>query len=459
MNRRVLRAVAAILVLLVAFGIFIGCQPKPEKAAAPATIDFWTTDTQSDRMATIEVLIDTFEALNPEITVNLIGVDENDLPTQINTAANAGTMPAIIQGGAENMVAFGAEGLLDADAATEVINAVGADEYYQGTLKLVQTGEAGRYYAIPTHGWVQGIWYRADWFEEAGLDAPDTWENILKAAKYFNKPAQNQYGILIGTKAEVYSEQCFTQIALANGAQLFDEGGNLVFNSPAMREAVEYYAELAKYTPPGPQTWRARDYYLQGKMAMFFYSTYIMDDLALQEVAAGSLTSENFADLAGSDFDPQLVEHTRLASTIRKNRPAGFGVVVTLAMPQQKDAAKTEAAKRFLRYLYTPNAYITWLHMAPGGMNPVLKDIASNQRFLNDPKGIYKNYGTEKMVEIIEGLDSIDTFSIVEGKRIEAASTIFVRQIIPQMIYMITQEGNSVDQGMSWAEAEMKKLM
>ena len=53
-----------------------------------------------------------------------------------------------------------------------------------------------------------------------------------------------------------------------------------------MKEAVEYYAELAKYNPPGPQTWRARDYYLQGKLAMFYYSTYIMDDLALAEVAA-----------------------------------------------------------------------------------------------------------------------------------------------------------------------------
>lgn len=460
MKKWTFRLSLVMLVLMTAVAPF--AEGQRESAAAsqgPVSIDFWTTDTQSDRMATIQVLIDTFEALNPGTTINLIGVDENDLPTQINTAANAGTMPAIIQGGAENMVAFGSEGLLDVDAATSLINDIGKDEYYQGTLKLVETGETGRYYAVPTHGWVQGIWYRADWFEEAGLEPPDSWDNILKAARYFNKPEQNQYGILVGTKAEVYAEQCFTQIAMANGARLFDKDGNLVFNSPEMKEAIEYYAELAKYTPPGPQTWRARDYYLQGKMAMFFYSTYIMDDLALAEVAAGSLTSENFSDLAGADFDPELVEHTRLASTITESRPAGYGVVVTLAMPKQQDAAKTAAAKKFLRYLFTPNAYITWLHMAPGGMNPVLKDIASNERFLNDPKGIYKNYGSDKMVEIIEGLDSIDTFSIVEGNRIDAASTIFVKQILPQMIYMITQEGRSVDEGMAWAEAEMRKLM
>ena len=193
-------------------------------------------------------------------------------------------------------------------------------------------------------------------------------------------------------------------------------------------------------------------------MAMFFYSTYIMDDLALAEVAAGSLTSENFSDLAGNSFDPELVKNTRMASTISNKDDAGYGVVLTMAFPAQGNAAKTEAAKNFLRYLYTPNAYITFLHMAPGGMNPVLKEIASNERFQNDPKGIFKNYGKEKMVEIIAGLDSIETFSIVDGNRIAAASTIFSKQIIPQMLFKITQEKMAVDSAMVWAEKEMMKL-
>ncbi len=426
--------------------------------AGPVEFDFWTTQTQSDRQATIQVLIDTFQIMNPNVKINLIPVDENDMATQLNTAAAAGNLPALIECAAENAVAFGSQGLLNTKAVTELINTIGKDQFYQGTLKLNESPAMGEYYASPFHGWVQGIWYRADWFKDAGLNPPDTWDNILKAAENFYKPDKNQYGILVGTKPEAYAEQCFTQFAMSNGAGLFDKDGNLIFNSPEMKEAVEFYAELAKYNPPGPQTWRARDYYLQGKMAMFFYSTYIMDDLAIAEVAAGSLTSENFADLAGSSFDPDLVANTRMASTITNTQSAGYGVVVSLALPDQKDAAKTEAAKNFMRYLYTPNAYITWLHMAPGGMNPVLKNIAVNERFQNDPKGIFNNYGKEKMAEIIAGLDSIETFSIVDGNRIAAASTIYSKQIIPQMIYKITQEGENVDKAMAWAEAEMAKL-
>ena len=84
---------------------------------------------------------------------------------------------------------------------------------------MMEVAGSGNYYALPYHGWVQGIWYRADWFKNAGLDPPDTWENILKAAKTFYKPEQNQYGILVGTKPEAYSEQCFTHFAFPTGLQ------------------------------------------------------------------------------------------------------------------------------------------------------------------------------------------------------------------------------------------------
>lgn len=435
-----------------------GAEQAAPEAKGPVEFEFWTTETQSDRMATIQVLVDTYEAMNPDVTIKLIPVDENAMATQLQTASSAGNLPAMIEIGAENAVAFGVDGLMDVDATAEVIDSVGEDSYYAGALKLVES-EDGEYYAMPYHGWIQGIWYRSDWFEAAGLQPPNSWDNIMKAAKYFYKPQDNQYGILVGTKAENYSEQCFTPFARSNGASLFDKNGNLTFNTPEMKEAVEFYTELAAYNPPGPQTWRARDYYLQGKMAMFFYSTYIMDDLALQEVAAGSLTGENFAELAGKDFDPDLVEHTKMEPLITNAETAGYGVVVTLGLVNQPDERATSAAAEFIKYLYTPNAYITFLHMAPGGMNPVIKGIAENPRYQNDPKGIFKHYGPEKIAEINAGMNSIDSFSIVDGKKINAATEVTTKQIIPQMIYKITQENMSVEAAMEWAEKEMKMLL
>ncbi|MBT3213343.1 MAG: extracellular solute-binding protein [Candidatus Marinimicrobia bacterium] len=425
---------------------------------AKTNISFWTTETQSERMKTIQLILDTFEALNDDIQVKLIPVDENDLPTQMAAASAAGNIPEVIEMGSELAVTFGSEGIMDFGAHEAVINKIGRDDFFKGALQLT-TSPSGQAYALPYHGWVQGIWYRADWFKEAGLAPPTTWYNILKAAKHFNNPAKNKYGILIGTKPEGFAEQVFTQFAISNGAREFDADGNLVFNSDAMRETLEYYKELQKYTPPGPQTWRARDYYLQGKMAMFFYSTYIMDDLSLADVAKGSLTGENFDGLGGVGFDSNLVKNTKMVSSFKNTQDSSYGVIVTLGITKAKSASKTSAAKRLVRFMYEEDAYVTFLHMAPGGMNPVLRSMAQSDKFMNDPKGIFKHYGKDKISEIIGGLDHLQKFEIVEGKMFPASGEIFAQKIIPQMIYKTIFEGVSTQAAMDEAEAEMRKII
>ncbi len=458
--------VVLITLLLLSTAVFVSAGGQQgEKGGAsvskgPVQLEFWTRETQSDRMATIQMLIDTYTAMNPDVSIKLVPVDENDMALNMRAAVASGKIPSIIEIDAEIAVALGTEGILDTEAADIMLNKVGKDRFFKGSLRLFESKDKGVYYAVPYHGMIQGIWYRADWFEKAGLQPPTTWEAVAKAAEYFNNPQKNTYGILVGTmETESYDEQCFTPIAMSNNAGLFDKDGNLIFNSPEMKEALEYYARLAKTSPPGPQTWRARDYYLQGKMAMFFYSTYIMDDLAILEVAKGSLTSDNFKDLKGAEFDPDLVKNTKVVTTISHKKDAGFGAVVSMAVPKQSDPAVRDAALDFLTYLYSPNAYITFLHMAVGGMMPVIEGVADTDRFLNDPKGVYSRYGKEKIMEIVDGLNNIESFGLVEGNRIEAASVIYSKKIIPQMIYKVTQEGMDVDDAMNWAESAMKELI
>ncbi|NCD04712.1 MAG: extracellular solute-binding protein [Spirochaetia bacterium] len=453
--------ICSALVLLATSSIFANGQKEntmvnqAEVKKEPVTIEYWTSQTQTDRQSTIQLLIDTFEVLNPDIKVKLIAVDENDLTSQMATAANAKTLPSLIEGAATTIVSFGADGLIDVEANKDVINTIGRDKFFEGALKMNESATS-QAYGIPFHGWLQGLWYRADWFKDAGLEPPTTWENIEKAAKYFYNPSENTYGILVGTKAENFTEQCFTPIAQSNGASLYDKNGNLTFDTPEMKEAIKFYGDLAKYNPPGPQTWRARDYYLQGKMAMFFYSTYIMDDLAIQEAASSSLTSENFSDLKGSQFDPQLAQHTAMVPTIKNTESASYGTIVSLSIVDQGDSTKTEAAKKFIEYLYQPNSYVTFLHMAPGGMNPVIKGIADTDEFLDN--SVLSKYGKASISEIVDGMQNIKSFSIVDGMKIEKADQVTAQQIIPQMLYKYTQEGLDIDSAMEWATKEINKL-
>lgn len=423
-------------------------------------IDFWTTQTQAERLKVIQTLTDTFEALHPNIGINVVPVDENDIVTKVEVIVQGnGKLPDLAELSSGPAVSFGTANLIDTDAVGEVVDKLKKDTFFDGALALVSSAVYDDvYYGVPYHGWIQGIWYRKDWFEKDGIAPPNTWENILNAAKFYYKPEENQYGILVGTKAEVYAEQVYTPIALSNNARIVNENGDIIFNSSATKETIEYYAQLAKYNPPGPQTWRARDYYLQGNMAMFFYSTYILDDLAIQSAAQNSLTGDNFEELAGTEFNPTLATNTGFEPIITHKESASYGTLVTMSLFRNTDEMRAKAARMFLEFLLEEDSYISFLHMAPGGMLPMRKGIADTDEFLHDPKGIYTLYGAEAILDIVRGFEEIKTFNIVNGTQIEIANTIFSKQIIPQMLYEVTQENKNIDRALTEAEEKMKML-
>ncbi|MFT6907679.1 MAG: multiple sugar transport system substrate-binding protein [Oleiphilaceae bacterium] len=427
--------------------------------ANATTVEYWTTQTQSDRVQTIELMANVFEALNPEINVKIVPVDEEDMPKQIAAAAASDTLPDMIEVGSNLSLAFAEEGIVDTAANTDIIKRIGKKRFYTGALTLVENPDLNEYVAVPYRGWIQGIWYRADWFKEAGLKAPTTWDAIEKAAKYFYKPEENKYGILIGTKADSYAEQVYTQFALSNDAAQFNKKGELIFNSKAQKEVLDFYKNLAQYNPPGPQSWRARDYYLQGKLAMFFYSSYILDDIALAEESASSLSAENFKDLEGAAFDPDLAKNTRLAATITKSSPSSFGTLVGFTVMKNDNKAEVEATKAFIEYMNEKDQVVAYSHMAVGGHLPMLRDIAETDEFLNDPKGVFARYGKESIKEIVAGFDNIKNFSVVDGKAFPKSGEIFTKQIIPRMIYRATIENKDTQESLDWAEEQMQKVV
>ena len=82
-------ALIFLLAVMVIGTISAGGQKEAEVTKEPVKIEFWTTQTQSDRMSTIQLLADTFQAINPDIQVVIVPVDENDMPKQVASASAA----------------------------------------------------------------------------------------------------------------------------------------------------------------------------------------------------------------------------------------------------------------------------------------------------------------------------------------------------------------------------------
>jgi multiple sugar transport system substrate-binding protein len=405
-------------------------------------IVFWTTEVESNRMARINALAQIFEA-KTGINVKVVPIQENDLLKQIPIAKQSGTLPDVLEGGIEPTMLLGSEGLMDEKLATKIINDFG--DVYQGVSRLMSDGKGG-YFAVPFHAWVQGIWYRKDWFASQYLGDPISWHNILLAAKVLNDPKKGVYGLVLPKKADNYTQQVFEEIALSNGARPIDENGNITFNTPQMIEAFRFYKDLGKYSKPGfTSVLDALKGYLSGQAAMIFYSTYIMDDIAIEDVQKSRINS----------FDPQLVVHTGFANKMMNVDTSSYGQVVALGIVNtSKHKSEVE---QFIKFLMTGKNYIYWLHMAPGGMNPTRSSIAGTNEFLDNP--VLKRYGKAKIEAIVGALAKVQRFEFVNGKVMTDVSKLAANFVIGKAINYMFANNWTPQQTAEWAQKEAEKVL
>ena len=132
---------------------------------------------------------------------------------------------------------------------------------------------------------------------------------------------------------------------------------------------------------------------------------------------------------------------------------------MTLSVLKSNDARKTEAARRLAEFFLSDENYIPYLHVAPGGMLAMKTSVLESDDFINDPKGVYKNYGKEKIKEIAGGLKNMQDFLRKDGKVYPEAATILAKNILGQMLYNITIEDKDIDAEIASAEKEIKRLI
>ena len=422
--------------------------PPTEEPAAPAgdgVVEFWTSETQEDRMAVQEALAAEFMAANPGVEVQVVAVDENDIPEKVAAAKAAGTLPDVMHLSIDYVVGYATEGLLDEAANTAVIQELGEDGFFAGTLEFAKspTG-AAKYAAVPIDSWVQGIWYRKDLFEEAGLNPPRTWDDIMAAAKHFNKPAEGFYGIVLGTfPNEVFTQQVFEEFALANGARPFDADGNVVLGSDRFAEAMDYYAELSQYGPPGKTTWRdCRQYFIAGQCAMMFYSTYIMDDLAglVEDVQV------EVEDLTGKTGMESLMIGAH-------GDEASYGQVNYVAVTQGANT-DTDAAKAWIEFLLSDENYIKWVFMTPAGKTPVRKSAVEEW----SQAELFSYYDPAIAETIAGGLDAVKRWGYQEGKSFPLLSDIYGSLIVPQAVVNVIEGTMTSTEAAAWAQSQLEDL-
>ena len=427
-------------------------------SASADGIRFWTTEEQTPRLARQQAMAKEFED-KTGIKVEVIPVTEKDLGTRATAAFAAGDLPDVIYHPLQYALPWVEAGILDTDAATEVIDGLGKDTFASGALGMAAV-ESG-YASVPVDGWTQMIVYRKDLFDAKGLKAPSTFADVEAALAALHNPP-DMYGFVAATKVdENFMSQVLEHVFLANGISPVDGKGFKALDAKKTAEVLEFYKAIVKASPPGELFWKqSRELYFAGKAAMIIWSPFILDELAgLRDSAPPTINDD--------PTSPELASKT--------------GIVTNFAGPSNPDGAAwgdlryfgitsdadIEAAQQFVSFSMN-EGYTKTLAIAPEGKFPIRRGDADNAtRFIDDwskldvgvdrKKPLAELYPAEMINEIVAGLDVAQRWGVKEGQ-LALASKIINSQIFNQIVRKFTDEVISADEAVASLNEELAKI-
>ncbi|MFB4349917.1 extracellular solute-binding protein [Microbacterium sp. CR_7] len=418
MNKRATAGVLAV-VSLTAIAL-TGCTSSGEDGGdGDGGITFWVQEDLPDRVAATQEIVDAFTE-ETGIEVEVVSVAEDQFAQLITSSAAAGDLPDVIGGISLPQVrTLSANEFVDTDAVGATIEALDPSTFAENALTLTSDGDT--HLAVPSESWTQMLFYRTDLFEAAGLEAPDSYEAILEAAKTLDSP---EVAGFVGATApgDAFTEQTFEQIALGNGCELVNEDGEVELDSEACVNAFQFYGDLTTdYSVPGAQdvdTTRAT--YFAGDAAMFIWSSFVLDELAgLREDAMPSCPE------CGND-PAFLAQNTGVVTSIAgpdSDSPAQFGEITSWTITE---GANAEASQAFIEYMMG-DGYEPWIAIAPEGKVPVRTGTADEPSRFSDlwatlPAGVDTKaplsdfYAPEVLEAVAAGPADLARWGITQGQ-------------------------------------------
>jgi len=440
-----------------AFAILAGTLLISGEAFAQS-LRFWTTEEQPDRLAKQEQMAADFKS-KTGISVEVIPISESDLGTRATAAFAAGDLPDVIYHTLQYALPWAESGLLDTEAATEVIYGLRASTFSPGALDMAAV--RGGYASVPVDGWTQMVVYRKDLFEAHGLNPPNSYANIEAALQKLHNPP-SMYGFVAPNKIdENFMSQVLEHVFLANGVSPVDDQGLQKLDEKSTIEVLNFYKKIQDASPEGELFWQqSRAMYFAGEAAMIIWSPFILDELAgLRDSAPPTINS-----------DPTSRE---LASKT--------GIITTLAGPSNSEGAAwadvryfgitadadTDNAMEFVRFSMT-DGYVRTLSIAPEGKFPVRRGDVKNPELYLDawsklPVGVDRKapladlYPAKVISSIAAGLETASRWGVREGQ-LALASKIINTKVLNRLVREFIDEERSATATVQLMNQELAKV-
>lgn len=343
-------------------------QAIPATVDQPVTISYYNYNLASagNGAEATKRLIAGFEAANPNIKVEGIGVGPAEITSRIQADVAAGRIPDVVQ-----MVFSDLEFTVDNLGAAALEDMVPAEEltaHFQGMspqglkLGVLNDKTYGLAYTFST----PVLFYNADLFRQAGLDPdkpPKTWAEVKSAALAIVEKT-NAEGLATGIFGPTAGDWLFQGVLRSNnGGLMSDDRKTLAFAEPPALEAVAML----------------RDLYDSGAYANLDI-TAAMEGMASGNVGMYLQTSAIQGFLVkGSEGKFELRASTMPRFGDKPQRPNNSGSALVIL---SRDPLKRRAAWELMKFMTSREAYT--VITAEIGYLPLRTDIVDDPKYLGN---------------------------------------------------------------------------
>lgn len=251
------------LSIIMIMGMLSGCGKK-QTTNQPAknekvTIRFMDIMPGPDRQKVYQEIITKFEEKNPSIKVEYESVPWDQAHNKLVTLGTSKSMPDVVQVYPAWLSEFKSANWID-DITSRYEKSSMKNSFtpfiQNFSIKQDQVDLYKGVYIIPDGLMVGGLFIRNDWFKEAGVKAPETWDDFFTLSEKLTDKSQNRYGVSYrGARAGF--DQIMNYVLSVNKGQIYDKDGNCTLSKPESIEAFKRYTDIYKkgYAPKDSINW------------------------------------------------------------------------------------------------------------------------------------------------------------------------------------------------------------
>lgn len=235
---------------------------EPAGGGVEGDLTVWIMEPGNEEVqAVVDDTAAAFEEENDGVTVDLQYVPWGNAHDQFVTAIGGGQVPDVAEMGTTWTAEFAELGGL-----APIEGEMGGD-YVES---LVDSGTVdGTAYGYPWYAGARSLIYRTDILEEAGVEVPETWDDLLSASETI----AGSTDIAPIQVAGDYTHMLVPLLWQAGGDVATFEDGTWETNidSEEGRAALQYYVDLAEWSPDSAVQWNSvdiRENFANGDAAM-----------------------------------------------------------------------------------------------------------------------------------------------------------------------------------------------